>query len=335
MIVIDARESGTSTGRYVDKLIEYLKNQPILTEKERLELEEDRSRLLGAGRAANTALSIDGKKMVREPVIQPTDWQEVLKARQEGNHAAFLSVLDDRGVLFRPGPVIGKAWLRKQQPDASKLTWFPSFVDVSEAGDLGYSTGPYEWRADAESKQVAHGHFVSIWGRRGGAWKLWVDMGSPHAAPAEEDPVFEPQNSKGAGMGQAAPPFSAEALQNLEKEFWNAVSARGTLPAYLAYLAADARFYRPGALPTTDLDAIRKALEKAKGATVWTCLGSAMAKSNDLGYVYGISERAMDLPQEPGATPIPVRKHFIFLHVWKRQPDGRWKVALDIENPLP
>ena len=85
----DGRHHGGSMdmqigGVDVDKLIDYLKNQPVLTEKERLELEEDRSRLLGAGRAANTALSIDGKQMVREPLIQPTDWREVLQARQEG-----------------------------------------------------------------------------------------------------------------------------------------------------------------------------------------------------------------------------------------------------------
>lgn len=257
------------------------------------------------------------------------------KASEQGNHAAFLSVLDDRGVLFRPGPVVGKAWLRKQEPDASKLTWFPAFVHVSEAGDLGYSTGPYQWRADAESKQAAHGHFVSIWGRHGGAWKLLVDMGSPHAAPEAEEPVFEPRNSKGAKQAQAAPPFSAEALQSLEREFENAMSARGTLSAYKAYLAADARFYRPGAPPATELDAIWKALEKAKGTASWTHLGSAVAKSNDLGYVYGISKRALDRPEGSGAVPEPARENSIFLHVWKRQPSGRWKVALDIENPLP
>lgn len=244
-------------------------------------------------------------------------------AEQSGTGAAFLGVLDDTGVLFRPGPVNGKAWLRAQKPDPSKLRWFPSFVEVSEAGDLGYSTGPYEWRSGAAPEKAAHGHFVSIWGRRGGSWKLLLDTGSSHAAPEEEDPVFEPQNPKEPAKIEPAPPFSAGALQNLEAEFSRAASIRGTLPAYNIYLASDARFYRPGSPPTSQLDDIRKALEKSGGARTWTCLGSAVARSNDLGYAYGISEHSHG------------PKGSIFLHVWKRQPSGRWKVVLDIETPLP
>ncbi|MBL0313083.1 MAG: nuclear transport factor 2 family protein [Holophagaceae bacterium] len=259
------------------------------------------------------------------------------KAEELGTTAAFLDVLDDLGVLFRPGPVNGKAWLRVQKPSSSKLAWFPSFVEVSEAGDLGYSTGPYQWRAEAESKQVVHGHFVSVWGHRGGAWKLLLDMGSSHAAPGEADPVFEPENTKGTAKADGQPPFSAEELQNLEKTFSNLASVKGILSAYNTYLAADARFYRADSQPTTQLDVIRKALEKVDGIVKWTCLGSAVARSNDLGYAYGIREYVPN----PAAVPKPetmrkqAARNYIFLHIWKRQPTGRWKVVLDIEDPMP
>ncbi|OGO39005.1 MAG: hypothetical protein A2147_08065 [Chloroflexi bacterium RBG_16_57_8] len=68
----------------VDRFISYLKTQPVMTDEERGELEADRSRLLGARRAPNTVLTIDGQKIVREPRIAPTDWDEVEKARREG-----------------------------------------------------------------------------------------------------------------------------------------------------------------------------------------------------------------------------------------------------------
>ncbi len=85
----DGRHHGGSMdmqigGIDVDRLIGYLKNQPVMTEEERRQLEEDRSRLLGAGRAPNTALSIDGQTVVREPAINPTSWEEVDKAHREG-----------------------------------------------------------------------------------------------------------------------------------------------------------------------------------------------------------------------------------------------------------
>jgi hypothetical protein len=68
----------------LDRLVRFLKDQPLLTEEERKELEEDRSRLLGGGRAPNTALTIDGKSFVRDSKISWTPWEEVDKIRREG-----------------------------------------------------------------------------------------------------------------------------------------------------------------------------------------------------------------------------------------------------------
>ena len=73
----------------VDRFINYLKNQPIMSEAERKELEEDRSRLLGAGRAPNTFLTLDGKTAIREPNISTTSWDDVEKALQEGRMTHF------------------------------------------------------------------------------------------------------------------------------------------------------------------------------------------------------------------------------------------------------
>ncbi len=290
------------------------------------------------------ALTLLAQAPLPSPKAKPTPSPQTLAARslveaelafakqaaEENTRAAFLGVLDRMGVLFRPGPVNGVAWLGAQKADASTLSWFPAFVEVSQAGDLGYSTGPYQWRAEAGSDKVFYGHFVSIWARRGGVWKLLLDTGTSHAAPGEEDPVFQPENPKGVLQLEAAP-FSAEALQGLERDFANASSTKNLLSAYTTYLAPNARLYREGAFPTTDLNEIRRALEKKQGAVAWTCLGGEVAKSSDLGYTYGISE----CKPAQKATLKPHAQSAMFLHVWKRQPSGRWKVILDIENPMP
>lgn len=85
----DGRHHGGSLDMVIggidaDKFIDYLKKQPNLNQKEREELEADRSRLLGAGRQPNTSLSIDGKTVARVPRGAPTDWDQVEKARKEG-----------------------------------------------------------------------------------------------------------------------------------------------------------------------------------------------------------------------------------------------------------
>lgn len=256
-------------------------------------------------------------------------------ADSESTNAAFLSVLDATGILFRPGPVNGRTWLKTQTTDATKLTWYPAFVEVSQAGDLGYSTGPYEWRPEAGSTQVSQGHFVSVWERHGGMWKLMLDTGISHAAPAEEDPIFRPENSKSdfisASTRLSVMTFSAEALQALDLEFSSTASARGVLFAYSTYLAPEARFYRPGDSPTHDVDAVKRLLQTKQGSVSWSPMGGGVAKSSDLGYTYGLSEFK---PKTKTGKPPAAVEMAAFLHIWKRQSSGRWKLILDIENPI-
>lgn len=87
---LDGRHHGGSMdlwigGIDVDKFVDYLANQPILSEAERDELEADRSRLLGAGRPPNTVQTPDGKTVVVErPVAPQMSWDEVRRAIKEG-----------------------------------------------------------------------------------------------------------------------------------------------------------------------------------------------------------------------------------------------------------
>ena len=244
-------------------------------------------------------------------------------AGSENTRAAFLAVLDDDGVLFRPGPVNGKAWLAPPKADASKLTWYPSHVEVSRSGDLGYSTGPYQWRAEAGSKEVAHGHFVSIWGRQDGAWKLLLDMGVSHAAPPGEIPLFKPESPSGKAKHIRSAPTSGDELSNMERAFAQDAGKKGGAAAYRRFGAADLRFYRENALPLTNLQDAFPVLESGTGAAIWTTLKSRVSKSGDLGYTYGFTEQ------------VDVHKKSAFLHLWKRAQGGGWKLVLDLESPLP
>ena len=74
-----------------------------MTEEERRELEADRSRLMGGGRAPNTALTLDGKPFVRELKMSWTSWEEVEKVRQAGGR------LNLRIATSGGGPFPGRA----------------------------------------------------------------------------------------------------------------------------------------------------------------------------------------------------------------------------------
>ena len=249
----------------------------------------------------------------------------------ENTRAAFLSVLDEDGVLFRPGPVNGKAWFTPHKADASNLTWYPAFIEVSRSGDLGYSTGPYVWRSEAGSKEVPHGHFVSIWGWKDGAWKLLLDTGVAHGAPHGEIPLFKPQSTTRFIKSPSAAGTFKEALAQQERAFAQASKKHGLAAAYRHFASRDLRFYRNDAFPMTNSRDALRVLEPYNGAMTWTCLKTRISKSGDLGYSYGFAEQA---GIDPTARPVHPRKN-AFLHVWKRAQVGGWKLVLDIESPLP
>ncbi len=121
--------------------------------------------------------------------------QELLKVDAEfsklsesrGVNEAFLTYLDDDGVLLRPGnhPIVGKAIIEERffsRPDSGyTLTWEPFYADIAESGELGYTFGIYELRTmDTEgSPIIRNGTYVSIWKKdKSGNWKFVLDTGN-------------------------------------------------------------------------------------------------------------------------------------------------------------
>src|SRR5260221_5795948 len=80
------------------------------------------------------------------------DWASLVEAERafaeaslsKGTRAAFLEFLAEDSILFRPGPVPGKQWIEEHPAPTTLLTWAPTFVDVAQSGNLGYTTGPWE-----------------------------------------------------------------------------------------------------------------------------------------------------------------------------------------------
>jgi ketosteroid isomerase-like protein len=54
---------------------------------------------------------------------------------------------------------------------------------VSRAGDLAFTYGDALWQKDG---QAVRGHYVRVWQRRRGAWKLIVDELTPVPKPHRE-----------------------------------------------------------------------------------------------------------------------------------------------------
>src|SRR5262249_6815242 len=82
-------------------------------------------------------------------------------------------------------PHLGKDAMRETlAADSGSSKWEPAFSDVSNAGDLGYTYGTFEY-VEA-NKQPAYGNYLRIWKKKDGVWKIVLDVASPAPAPPKK-----------------------------------------------------------------------------------------------------------------------------------------------------
>jgi hypothetical protein len=84
------------------------------------------------------------------------------------------------------GPRIGKAAAApKADTDGPKLTWAPTAGAVSADGKMGWTDGTWTL-VDAKNGTDA-GHYVTVWVKEDGAWKVQADIGTTDIrAPASD-----------------------------------------------------------------------------------------------------------------------------------------------------
>lgn len=251
----------------------------------------------------------------------------------KGTRAAFLEFLADDSVLFRPGPVPGKKWIEEHPASPTLLTWEPTFADVAQSGDLGFTTGPWEIRPSSpKDNPTAYGHFVSVWKRQSdGAWKVVVDLGVSHAASRENSKSLQPAIFKG-GLEKSRRNVKIDEerseLLAFDRELANSVSEKGSAQAYLRYLADDARLYRANTFPVVGKREIFAILSQSTGRPTLRPDKAGVSNAADLGYTYGTA-RSM-APGSSVASGVASN----YLHVWRRK-GNRWTLVLDVESPVP
>lgn len=239
-------------------------------------------------------------------------------AAEKGTRAGFLAHLGEGSVMFEPGPVDARASWEAREPRPGLLSWEPAHAAISASGDLGFTTGPWEFRpGGAADEPVAFGEYATVW-RKGadGAWKFAADIGvghGPHAGPMTE-PVLAPV---GPAPLVAATPADVLAA---ERAFVDA--ARGGIEAaYRECGAPGILLLREGATRADGIEAAADLVSRV--STVWEPSEAFVSEAGDLGYVYGVA-RAAEGADVAG-----------YLRVWHRLGDGEWEIALDVATVPP
>ena len=249
----------------------------------------------------------------------------------KGIRESFIMNLADDGILFRPHAVVGKKWMTEQPARPGLLTWQPIFADVSASGELGYTTGPWEFRRNGpDDKEVAHGNFISLWKKQAdGTWKVVVDTGISNPPPETKPAGVQSPGANSAYLKSRKIDVASEqaALLDIDRKFSQASESSGVLASYLAYTTDDVRVFREEKFPFIGKQAMQAALSAQTGLLKWQPAKADVARAGDLGYTYGIAEF-----KAPNAAKT---EYFNYVRIWKRQAQGAWKVVLDAFNPCP
>jgi ketosteroid isomerase-like protein len=270
-------------------------------------------------------------------------------SEDQGTRPAFVAFIADDGILFRPRAVKGKQWFAEHPlPPSDKrplLSWYPAVAGIARAGDMGYTTGPWEFKADIhDAKSVAWGHFLTVWKRQpDGSWKFAIDLGISNPQPAQAEAPWElphdykrPKTIKADLISRvlrssdslAGGLFGSPALLARDREFSQASVKRGARPAFADYATAEVRTYREGRFPLVGKDLAPAVLPESSSVWTWEPAAGEVSTSDDLGYTYG----SYQISSTDSAAKIIESGNYF--RIWKKE-NGVWKVLFDLTNPVP
>lgn len=212
----------------------------------------------------------------------------------DGMRDAFLANMSDDAIVFSPHATSAKALWTARGYRPGLLGWAPAVAGVSLAGDMGYTTGPWTWRAAVDSPVVERGSFVTIWKYGKSGWRFALDDGISY----DSVPLWPDTVAVGSATGSRR--WEAHGVVAELRRF-DAAGRGTTAPCTL--------FLRPGHAPWSS-----KAPDGVGELTPLAPEGGGVSRSGDLAYTYGRAGK-------DGKAN--------YLRVWRRGDDGHWRVVLD------
>jgi ketosteroid isomerase-like protein len=246
---------------------------------------------------------------------------------KEGFREGFIKYFADDGIGFGPHPERTREKLMKTPPETGTrkviFNWAPMFGDISEAGDLGYTTGPVLYTDAGENpRPPRHGMYFSVWQKHAdGSWKVAIDMGVP--VPEAAAPIGTKFTAAERVIRTNITDPTVDDYRQLDRAFWGSIAKTSPAKAYASRLDKQFRIHRARMMPATDMKALPSGMI---AQTKFEIIDGKIAKSNDLAFTYG----KYTTVNEPTGEETGY-----YVHVWRRNANGKWKLVADVTNPLP
>lgn len=222
----------------------------------------------------------------------------------------FLKYMDSAGIVFqRANPVNARQVYQQQKAGTAILNWRPEFAVISASGDMGITTGPYEFKPGVADSVSGRGSFSSVWQiNKEGVWKNMVDLGtSYHVTPAPVNDVHQVVLAEEQPVGS-----TYEEVLAMEQKL-NSLIQKKNIVALREYFPEDSRLNRDNYTPLTGTRAVVSGLEDFARTTVLVPITGNLAESKDLAWFYG--------------TVISGTRKENYLRVWILR-KGKWSVIV-------
>jgi ketosteroid isomerase-like protein len=248
---------------------------------------------------------------------------QVVNARQ-----AFVEFFAPDAILFAPFAAPAFPRLRDSPDWSVNIQWRPAAAAISGAGDMGYTTGPSEYRRTPTEPPVGYGHYTSVWQRQpDGRFLVRIDVGVDHAAPEARVPDWslpKPPPLDAPILDADARAAAARELQEIDARL--GASSRGGPPLALSTVLADeARWHRSGRVPVVGRAEVLAASVESGDVIDWVPEQTVVAASGDFGYTFGRGRWRRSVGTEEG--------DLAYLNIWQRR-DGAWRLLVHVSRPV-
>jgi ketosteroid isomerase-like protein len=128
---------------------------------------------------------------------------------------------------------------------------------------------------------------------------------------------------------QPAIPADLAAMADTERAFAKSATVKGWRDAFLEFFADDAIAFTPAVTSAKDRLRQQPSTPFTEFALIWEPRTGDVSASGDLGWLTGPSTSI----NHKSATRTP--RYGCYLSVWRKQPDGRWRVFIDVGADAP
>lgn len=250
------------------------------------------------------------------------------RAQDVNARQAFAEYFAPDAIMFAPFSAPAFPRLREAADWSVNIQWRPVAAAVSGAGDMGYTTGPSEFRRTAAEAPVGYGHYTSVWQRQpDGRFLVRIDIGIDHPQPQARIPDWTPPITplpEALALDAAGRAAAARELEEIDTRL--GASSRAGAPLKLSSVVADeVRWHRGGLLPVVGRAAVLAASEASGDAIGWVPESTVIAASGDFGYAYGRGRWQRINATEEG--------DLVYLNIWQRR-DGAWRLLVHVSHAV-